>query len=316
MLANTADTGTLEYNTADATLWFLHAIDRHVAATGDDDLAAELVPALDEHPGARTVRGTRYGIGVDPADGLLAPGRRGLRADLDGRPRRRVPVTPRAGKAVEINALWINGAGRGCGAARPRRPRPRAASPRCDAGPARRSRAASRARTARPATTSSTAPAATTPALRPNQLLACSLPHAPLRDPRTVAALAAPRCSPRSGCAASPRPTRLPRAAPRRPGRARPRLPPGHGLAVADRPVRRRRPPGRLPTSPACSTGCELHLAEWGLGSVCETADGDAPHAATGCPFQAWSVAETLRVRPGVLEAGEGRERRGRSPRR
>ena len=46
-----------------------------------------------------------------------------------------------------------------------------------------------------------------------------------------------------------------------------------------------------------------------------ETADGDAPHAATGCPFQAWSVAEVLRVRPGVLEDGEGRERRGQEAR-
>ena len=46
MLANTADTGRAEYNTADATLWFLHAVDRHVAATGDTDLAAELLPAL------------------------------------------------------------------------------------------------------------------------------------------------------------------------------------------------------------------------------------------------------------------------------
>ena len=43
--------------------------------------------------------------------------------------------------------------------------------------------------------------------------------------------------------------------------------------------------------------GLEAHLSEWGLGSVSETADGDAPHAATGCPFQAWSVAEMLRVR-------------------
>ena len=39
------------------------------------------------------------------------------------------------------------------------------------------------------------------------------------------------------------------------------------------------------------------HLGEWGLGSISETADGAAPHAATGCPFQAWSVAELLRVR-------------------
>ena len=37
-------------------------------------------------------------------------------------------------------------------------------------------------------------------------------------------------------------------------------------------------------------------VTEWGLGSVSETADGDPPHAATGCPFQAWSVAEVLRV--------------------
>jgi glycogen debranching enzyme len=45
--------------------------------------------------------------------------------------------------------------------------------------------------------------------------------------------------------------------------------------------------------------GIEAHLGEWGLGSVSETADGAAPHAATGCPFQAWSVAEILRVRRG-----------------
>jgi glycogen debranching enzyme len=43
--------------------------------------------------------------------------------------------------------------------------------------------------------------------------------------------------------------------------------------------------------------GLVAHLGEWGLGSVSETADGDAPHGATGCPFQAWSVAELLRAR-------------------
>ncbi|HEX6871917.1 MAG TPA: glycogen debranching enzyme N-terminal domain-containing protein, partial [Micromonosporaceae bacterium] len=65
MLANTADTGRVEHNTADATLWFLHAVDRHVHHTGDTDLAAELVDALDQvvrHHRA----GTRYGIRVDP----------------------------------------------------------------------------------------------------------------------------------------------------------------------------------------------------------------------------------------------------------
>ena len=43
--------------------------------------------------------------------------------------------------------------------------------------------------------------------------------------------------------------------------------------------------------------GLEAHIGDWGLGSISETANGAAPHAATGCPFQAWSVAELLRVR-------------------
>jgi glycogen debranching enzyme len=44
-------------------------------------------------------------------------------------------------------------------------------------------------------------------------------------------------------------------------------------------------------------TGLTAHLRDHGLGSVSEGADGDPPHAATGCPFLAWSVAELLRVR-------------------
>jgi glycogen debranching enzyme len=43
--------------------------------------------------------------------------------------------------------------------------------------------------------------------------------------------------------------------------------------------------------------GLEAHLGEAGLGSISETADGDEPHGPTGCPFQAWSVAEVLRAR-------------------
>jgi glycogen debranching enzyme len=48
--------------------------------------------------------------------------------------------------------------------------------------------------------------------------------------------------------------------------------------------------------TPSVFDGLTAHLTEYGLGSVSETACGDAPHAATGCPFQAWSVAELLRV--------------------
>src|SRR5262249_53569495 len=77
MLANTADTGRLEYNTVDGTLWFLHAVGRHVARTGDLDLAAELASQLFDVVDAH-VRGTRYGIAVDPADGLLMQGADGF----------------------------------------------------------------------------------------------------------------------------------------------------------------------------------------------------------------------------------------------
>jgi glycogen debranching enzyme len=50
-----------------------------------------------------------------------------------------------------------------------------------------------------------------------------------------------------------------------------------------------------LPT-PGLLDGLTAHLDEWGVGSVSETADGDPPHEATGCPFQAWSVAELTRL--------------------
>jgi glycogen debranching enzyme len=42
--------------------------------------------------------------------------------------------------------------------------------------------------------------------------------------------------------------------------------------------------------------GVAAHLTEGGLGSISETADGAAPHGLTGCPFQAWSVAEVNRI--------------------
>ncbi len=110
MLANTADTGSLEYNTVDATLWFVHAVGRHVAVTGDVDLAAELGNHLDSIVDHH-LTGTRYGIGVDHDDGLLTQGLPGIAltwmdARIDG-----TAVTPRIGKPVEINALWINALG-------------------------------------------------------------------------------------------------------------------------------------------------------------------------------------------------------------
>jgi len=95
------------YHTADATLWYFHAIERYLATTGDRGTIAQLLPKLldiIEHH----VRGTRFGIGVDPADGLLRQGQDGYQLTwMDAKVGDWV-VTPRRGKAVEINALWYN----------------------------------------------------------------------------------------------------------------------------------------------------------------------------------------------------------------
>src|SRR5690606_27045568 len=98
---------TPEYNTVDATLWYFEAIRAYVEATGDLVLAGELVPVLadiiDWHQ-----RGTRYGIHVDPQDGLLYSGEEGVQLTWMDVKIGDWVVTPRTGKAVEINALWYN----------------------------------------------------------------------------------------------------------------------------------------------------------------------------------------------------------------
>ena len=306
MLANTADTGTLEYNTADGTLWFVHAVGRHVAVTGDVDLAAELAPTLRdvvEHH----VKGTRFGIGVDPADGLLRQGADGwaltwMDARVDGR-----PVTQRAGKAVEINALWIEALATVAALAADGdrwRPLTEQAS------------ASFAARFHRPDRLGLydvvDGPDGIDASVRPSQLLAVSLPHvprAPLRDRAVVETC-------RSALLTSLGPRSL---APGEPGYR-----PYHRGGPAERDAAYHQ--GTVwpwligPYADAArragvgvgtlAGGLALHLREWGLGSVSETADGDAPHAATGCPFQAWSVAELLRVWPFLRDAattGPGR---------
>ena len=95
------------YHTADATLWFFHAVDRYVRASGDRSILEALVPKLREVV-EHHLLGTRYNIRIDPTDGLMTQGEEGLQltwmdAKVDG-----WVVTPRRGKAVELNALWYN----------------------------------------------------------------------------------------------------------------------------------------------------------------------------------------------------------------
>jgi predicted glycogen debranching enzyme len=95
------------YHTADATLWYFHALDRYVAVTADRGTLESLLPALVDI-GRAHLRGTHFGIGVDPRDGLLRQGAPGYQLTwMDAKVDDWV-VTPRRGKAVEINALWYN----------------------------------------------------------------------------------------------------------------------------------------------------------------------------------------------------------------
>jgi glycogen debranching enzyme len=98
---------TVEYNTADATLWMFHAASEQLEAKRDPDLQRDLFPTLAGIIHAH-VDGTRYGIQVDPTDGLLRAGEAGTQLTwMDAKHGDRV-FTPRTGKPVEINALWLN----------------------------------------------------------------------------------------------------------------------------------------------------------------------------------------------------------------
>jgi predicted glycogen debranching enzyme len=95
------------YHTADATLWFFHAIHRYTKLTGERTtlrlILPKLVEIIDKH-----MRGTLFGIAMDPSDALLKQGQQGYQLTwMDAKVDDWV-VTPRRGKAVEINALWYN----------------------------------------------------------------------------------------------------------------------------------------------------------------------------------------------------------------
>lgn len=95
------------YHTADASLWFFHAVHRYIQATQDRDTLRTILPKLISIVECH-LAGTRFNIGIDPADGLLRQGEEGYQLTwMDAKVNDWV-VTPRRGKAVELNALWYN----------------------------------------------------------------------------------------------------------------------------------------------------------------------------------------------------------------
>jgi predicted glycogen debranching enzyme len=291
------------YNTADATLWYLHALDACIQVTGNMPLLRDLWPTvtsiIDWH-----LRGTRHGIGVDPADGLLRAGEPGLQLTwMDAKVGDWV-VTPRIGKPVEINALWHHAL----------------ASAALLADRLGETMLAQRyGQLARQVQASFRArfwfaaggylydvidtPDATRddPTLRPNQIFAVSLSSALLDAMQARAVvdvcqreLLTPMGM-RSLARSDPRHVGIYRGGPQARDAAYHQGTVWSWLcgpfALAHFRVH-----GDRRAAQAVLAGIGSHLAEAGVGSISEIFDGDAPHLPRGCMAQAWSVAEILRA--------------------
>lgn len=298
-----------EYNTVDATLWFFEAIRAWVDHTGDFPFVAEhLYPVLGEILDWH-VRGTRFGIRVD-SDGLLAAGEAGWQLTwMDAKVGNWV-VTPRWGKPVEIQALWYNAL----------RIMERFAGEWGDrerevacAALADRARSAFEELFWNPETRclydvvegrvgEEVRPDAS---IRPNQILAVSLPYTMLSTARARAVVEAVEEHLRTpyGLRSLARGDRAYRG--RCEGDVWSRDGAYHQGTVwgwligpfftAYLRVHAGSPESRAQVRSWLSA-FEAHLSEAGLGQVSEIFDGDPPHTPRGCYAQAWSVAELLRV--------------------
>ena len=292
---------TLEYNTADATLWLFQAVSEHLDAKRDPELLRDLFPTLAAIIHAHA-EGTRYGIQVDSHDGLLRAGEPGSQLTwMDAQHGDHV-VTPRIGKPVEINALWLNAlevtvrlAGRLRNSAEKRF---------CQALLKRAADGFARFWNAERSclfdvidVDGSTAQDAS---VRPNQIFAVSLPHCvlPQEQMRAVVDTCARELLTsyglRSLSAADPA------YVGHYSGNAWQRDAAYHQGTVWSwllGPFSRAhyRVYGDASQAQSFLTPIAQHLAAACIGSVSEVFDGDAPHIARGCFAQAWSVAEILR---------------------
>lgn len=277
-----------DYNTADASLWFVNAAYRVLNAEWDSAFARQIAPALHEvihwHRS-----GTDFGIAVDSSDGLLTQG--GMDTQLtwmDAKVGDWV-VTPRYGKPVEINGLWIN-ALRVVSWISERLKRPtdellHAADVAEDAFHRKfwSSTHGWYFDTVDPHDAQ----------LRPNQLIPLALPFGPLNQEHAECALMAAEThllTPKGLRTLAPfeihyqgrfRGTLVELDAAYHQGTVWPWL-----LGVYYQACKRVR--GSMPVS---EDAISLMLRECGLGGIAECYDGDPPHLPGGCPWQAWSVA-------------------------
>jgi predicted glycogen debranching enzyme len=300
-----------EFNTADASLWYVNAVHEWTLACASAGRPIDPVARLRLERACDVIveghaQGTRFGIRAD-ADGLLACGEPGttqltwMDARVDGR-----PITPRVGKPVEIQALWI----RALEIVGARSARWSALASRARASFAARFWSAERGHLADVVDVDHRSGEVDL-SLRPNQLLALGGLGASLVD-ETRTRHALDRVEERLLTPVGLRTLDPsdPRYAPRYEGGPAQRdaiyhqgpvwpwlLGPfvdawvsSRGGADAARAVAHERFVAPL----------LQRLEEQGVHHLAEIFDGDAPHIERGCPFQAWSLGELLRVRAGA----------------
>lgn len=293
-----------EYNTVDATLWYFDAVHALVDYTDDYDfvrqnLYEKLIEIIDWHE-----RGTRYGIKVD-ADGLLHAGESGVQLTwMDARIGDWV-VTPRTGKAVEIQSLWYNAL---C-------IMEKLANEFADKTNARRFRQMAQrckqsfnqlfwnaaANCLYDVVDGETYDAS----LRPNQILAVSLKYSMLNQSQAKKVVAAVQRELLTPLGLRSLATSDPRYQGRYEGGPRERDAVYHQGTVwtwligpfITAYVKTNKGSSKSRQQAALwLEEFEQHLNEAGIGQVSEIFDGDAPHKSRGCIAQAWSVAELLRA--------------------
>jgi predicted glycogen debranching enzyme len=291
-----------EYNTADAVLWMFHALHDYFEATRDADLLRELFPTLAAIIHAH-VAGTRYGIRVDPADGLLRAGEPASQLTwMDAKHGDRA-FTPRIGKPVEINALWLNALDLAVRLATQvgADDEMRFCQELLNRAGAGFTRFWNEERACLYDVIDLGGGSAHDASLRPNQILAVALPYCvlPPQQMRAVVDACARDLLTSHGLRSLS--ARDPAYLGHYTGYAAQRDAAYHqGTAWAWLlgPFARAhyRVYGDAPLAQSFLAPMAQHLESACVGSVSELFDGDAPHIARGCFAQAWSVAEILRA--------------------
>ena len=290
-----------EYNTVDATLWYFEAVRAYIESTNDYDFVREDVyPTLADIL-AWHLRGTRYNIHVD-TDGLLYAGSPDVQLTWMDAKIGDLVITPRTGKPVEIQALWYNAL---CTMAE---------LAERFGDDEDRGRYISMAELAKQSFNAAfwneseqclydvVENGTRDGSVRPNQIFAASLHHSMLDDDRArdvVNKVENELLTPVGLRSLSPRD---PKYAPVYIGSPFARDSAYHQGTVwgwliggfVD--AYRRAYPDREDRVSEMLSGFERHLLEAGVGQISEIFDAGAPHLPRGCPAQAWSVAEVLRI--------------------